>query len=85
MPYGVSEESDVQVLRMYCPYCREVYISARDACSTIEGAYFGHSYLFLFLQKYPELVQQPIKTKIRLFGFRIELDDGSESESEEEE
>lgn len=82
LPYGVCEEPDKQPLRMYCPCCREVYISSKEVCSKIDGAFFGHSYLLLFLQKNPQFVKKPAKTELRLFGFRIELEDESESGSE---
>lgn len=82
LPYGVSEEPGVQILRMYCPCCREVYVAEDERCSTIDGAYFGHSYLLLFLQIYPEFVIQPKKTELKLFGFRIELEKDSDSNSE---
>lgn len=81
LPYGVTEEPDRQKLRMYCPCCREVYIAEDELCSTIDGAYFGHSYLLLFLQIYPGFVKKPMKTELRLFGFKIELEDEEESES----
>lgn len=84
LPYGVSEEPDDHALKMYCPCCREVYTAEDEIFSNIDGAYFGHSYLLVFLQIYPEFVKTPIKTELKLFGFRIELDDDSESESEVE-
>jgi casein kinase II subunit beta len=86
LPYGPSEEIGVSVLRMFCPRCKEVYVSDDRVSDKIDGAYFGPSWVHLFLQKYerePKLVPRGElkKPRIRLFGFRIECeDDGSDGE-----
>jgi casein kinase II subunit beta len=87
LPFGPSEEPDESVLRMFCPNCREVYTTDDLICEQIDGAYFGPSWVHLFVQEYQakdvikkgELKKPPI----RLFGFRIETglcDEASEED-----
>jgi casein kinase II subunit beta len=86
LPYGPSEEIGVSVLRMFCPRCKEVYIADDRISESIDGAFFGPSWVHLFVQKYERETKVVPRTElkkpmIRLFGFRIESeDDGSDGD-----
>jgi casein kinase II subunit beta len=76
LPFGPSELPDKSVLMIFCPNCREVYTAGDPIFEQIDGAYFGHSWVHIFVQEYlakdivkkGELKEPPI----RLFGFRME-------------
>jgi casein kinase II subunit beta len=87
LPFGPSEEPDESVLRIFCPNCREVYSADDPVCEQIDGAYFGPSWVNLFIQEYQTkgvVKKGPLKKPpIRLFGFRIKTrssDDTSDDE-----
>lgn len=82
LPYGFHDEPNQGFLRIFCPRCKEVYLPENDELTKIDGAFFGHSYLLSLLSKFPDLVKEPVKTELRLFGFKIDLENESESESE---
>jgi casein kinase II subunit beta len=63
---------------MYCPKCTEVYLSEDPLFSDIDGAFFGSAWVHLFLSMFPDvrrMKQSKDSGPLRLFGFRIELDD----------
>jgi casein kinase II subunit beta len=82
LPYGPSDDVDVSVLRIFCPRCRDVYAADDRICETIDGGFFGPSWVHLFLQKYEALVPrgQARRPAIRLFGFKIDEEDASEED-----
>jgi casein kinase II subunit beta len=88
LPFGLSEEVGVSVLRMFCPRCKEVYVSDDRISESIDGAYFGSSWVHLFLQKY-ERESRAVsrgelkKPKIRLFGFKIEYQKDKSDDDDE--
>jgi len=88
LPYGPHEELDRSVLRMFCPNCREVYVPEDPACNTIDGAFFGPSWVDLFIEAYAckgiipaGAVKRPL---VRLFGFKVEALCSDEEEGEED-
>lgn len=81
LPYGEHEETGKSRLRIFCPCCNEVYIPRSPIYSQIDGAYFGPSYILLFVRYYPDVLHPVQAPELRLFGFRIKTE---ESESEEE-
>ena len=58
-----------------------MYIPRSPLYSQIDGAYFGPSYILLFVRYYPDVLHPVQAPELRLFGFRIKTE---ESESEEE-
>jgi casein kinase II subunit beta len=85
LPYGPNDEIGVSMLRMFCPQCREVYVADDEISHSIDGAYFGPSWIHLFVQRYEkELGVVPRaglkKPNLRLFGFEIECRDDSSEE-----
>jgi casein kinase II subunit beta len=82
LPCGVSENQEGSPLLMYCPRCKEIYADQTDMCNMIDGAYFGPSWIHMFLQEFSEIVPKTalLKPPIRLFGFKIETDDDEVNE-----
>ena len=82
LPYGQYEEPNRASLQMFCPCCGETYAPADPdgSCKTIDGAYFGPSWVLLFLQNYTEIANnKKIQTDVRLFGFKIDPDDNDDN------
>jgi casein kinase II subunit beta len=82
LPYGPSDEFGVSALRIFCPRCKEVYAADDQNFETIDGGFFGSSWIHLFLQKYEAVVphgeiKRPV---IRLFGFKIADEDESDDD-----
>lgn len=86
LPYGTSEHPKERGLCIYCPNCHEVY-NAEDVLDSIDGAFFGQSYLMIFFHFYSNKlkINTPIPIELRLFGFKIEDPQLTEDETEEEE
>jgi casein kinase II subunit beta len=88
LPYGTSDELDESVLRLYCPKCNEVYVADNPDFEVIDGAFFGPSWIHLFVSSFPEIVRTlrrgRTKPSPRLFGFRIEFDDKNEEDEVED-
>ncbi|KAK8886082.1 hypothetical protein M9Y10_041542 [Tritrichomonas musculus] len=96
LPFGEEEEELGQDVRWYCPVCNDVYAIDRiynngediPDYSDSDGGFFGHSWVYLFRQKYVSEIapKGPIKVYVpRIFGFPIShpkdssSDDNSES------
>lgn len=85
LPYGVSEEPGREKVKMFCPNCYDIYNIDDPDITDIEGAYFGPSWIHMFLQKYPDLIQREPAVRVyvpRICGFKIYHPDGSEEEDE---
>lgn len=85
LPYGITEQHKRAFLCVYCPCCHEVYI-ADAPMDSIDGAYFGHSYLMVFIHSFRDKLplERPNPPKLRLFGFKIEDPQPTEESLEEE-
>jgi casein kinase II subunit beta len=86
LPYGPNDEIEVSMLRMFCPECREVYVADDEISHSIDGAYFGPSWIHLFVQRYERKLRvvphgELKKPNLRLFGFEIECRDDSSEEN----
>jgi casein kinase II subunit beta len=77
LPYGRSDEVDESSLMMFCPKCREVYLPEDEVCARIDGAFFGTSWIHMFMQEWAHIFPRGTlrKPSLRLFGFRIETSD----------
>ena len=71
---------------MFCPCCGELYLPSDKSgiLRDIDGAYFGSSWVLLFLQSYSEIKEVKIPIDTRLFGFKIEFEDDEYEEEEED-
>lgn len=86
LPYGEFDEPGKESLRMFCPCCGELYLPSDKSgiLRDIDGAYFGSSWVLLFLQSYSEIKEVKIPIDTRLFGFKIEFEDDEYEEEEED-
>lgn len=72
IPYGEWEEPGIDKVKIFCPCCKEVYEPKPGAFHELDGAYFNHDYVILFMQRYWEISKDMPSIELRLFGFRIE-------------
>ncbi|KAH0795105.1 Casein kinase II regulatory subunit family protein [Histomonas meleagridis] len=81
LPFGQYEEPNRATLQMFCPCCEETYAPSEGFCKSIDGAYFGPSWVLLFLQNYTEITKNKkmIQTDVRLFGFKIDPEDNGDN------
>ena len=73
LPYGTSDELHRATVKMYCPCCSDIYNPIDPDILDVDGAYFGSSWVHMFLQRFPQVVPKiPMKIYVpRIFGFRI--------------
>ena len=86
LPYGVSDELGKETLKMYCPSCCDVYNVTAPELSDVDGAYFGPSWIHMFLHRYRQIIPKD-QARVyvpKIFGFRIchasDAEDCSDSE-----
>lgn len=88
LPYGEFDEPGKSTLKMFCPCCGELYVPSDKSgvLREIDGAYFGSSWVHLFLQSNPEIkAANMIPTDVRLFGFKVAFEDYEYDDEEEDE
>ncbi|KAK8877959.1 hypothetical protein M9Y10_004722 [Tritrichomonas musculus] len=73
LPYGISEEPGEHSLKMFCPCCNDVYNVTDHELIHVDGAYFGPSWVHMFLQKYSSIIpRDPPRVYVpKIYGFRI--------------
>jgi casein kinase II subunit beta len=73
LPVGVSDTTNQESVKIYCPKCEDIYQSKSSRHEHIDGAYFGTTFAHLFFLTFPELkASKPVERYIpRVFGFRI--------------
>jgi casein kinase II subunit beta len=76
LPFGFNDEVMRSNLKLFCPNCGDVYRVRRPECGYVDGAFFGQSWVHLFIARYPEVVPEepPEKYVLRLFGYKIAED-----------
>ena len=86
LPYGISEELNNYKLQMFCPCCRDIYRVTESKYQNVDGAFFGPSWVHMFLQKYSAIIpQDPPRVYVpKIYGFRIFHPSDQESSSDEE-
>ena len=60
LPVGLSDNPHASPVKLYCPHCEDIYVPRSSQHASIDGAYFGMSFLHIFLQCYTNLI--PPKT-----------------------
>lgn len=85
LPYGVSDEIGNSMMQLFCPNCNDVYYINDEVCQVIDGAFFGSSWVHVFLQRYKELIpsEPPEKYIPRMFGYRMYVEGEDEDECED--
>ena len=71
LPFGVSDQPGEYTMKLYCPYCNDVYNMKDPVFANVDGAYFGPSYIHLYLQKYPVAVKRNRHYVPNIFGFKL--------------
>ena len=89
LPYGSNDQLGVSHLQLFCPNCNDIYKSIDPDIKILDGAYFGSSWVHLFIQNYKDIVPETLPEKYvpRLFGFKLygEVEDSSSSSGDVEE
>jgi casein kinase II subunit beta len=73
LPIGTSDKLGVSRLKVYCPWCEEIYLPKYKS-PTIDGAFYGTSIAHIFMATYPGAVVLPPKTyytEPKIFGFHL--------------
>lgn len=73
LPVGITDTTNQESVKLYCPSCEEVYHSYSSRHLHIDGAYFGTTFPHLFFLTFPELkVPKCTESYVpRVFGYRI--------------
>jgi casein kinase II subunit beta len=73
LPVGVSDTTNQESVKLYCPKCEDIYNSKSSRHDHIDGAYFGTTFALLFFLSFPELKVKRSSEKYvpRVFGFRV--------------
>jgi casein kinase II subunit beta len=72
-PYGTSDDIGQSNVKVFCPNCHDVYSIPEKRFAAMDGAFFGPSWVHIFLARFPQLVppEMPERYVPRIFGFRI--------------
>ena len=83
LPYGSSERYGESKAALFCPNCGEVY-DATGSLAKLDGAFFGPSWVHLFVRLYPDIVPQtqPKKYVPRIFGMKVCVDEDAITEGD---
>lgn len=73
VPYGISNDMNEYPVTIFCPCCKEVYNINNAEFQKVDGAFFGNSWVHIFLAKYHELFDglEAKKPTPTIYGFRI--------------
>jgi len=55
LPVGLTDQKGKESVKLFCPYCKEIYRSKSSRHENIDGAYFGTTFPHLFFLVFPEL------------------------------
>jgi casein kinase II subunit beta len=71
LPYGITDQPGEHRINMYCPCCNDVYNVKDLRFALVDGAYFGPSYVHLYMQSWPSPGQNRKRYVPNIFGFAI--------------
>lgn len=76
LPTGRHDIPGVENLRMFCPCCLDLYHPPSSRHAGIDGAYFGTSFVGLFLKTFPSVEQECMELRkkhfsLTIYGFKI--------------
>ena len=76
LPIGVSDQPNVDSVKLYCPNCDDIYNS--ELFKDIDGCHFGTSFPMMLMLSYSDIFatyfdqQKEIKkSSIKLYGFNV--------------
>lgn len=55
LPVGLSDTPGVEVVKLFCPSCLDIYTPPNSRFQTVDGAFFGTTFGCLFFMTFPEL------------------------------
>ena len=55
LPVGCSDTPGVEVVKLFCPSCMDIYTPPNSRFQTVDGAFFGTTFGCLFFMTFPEL------------------------------
>lgn len=75
LPTGRHDIPGKETVRLYCPCCMDLY-TPQSRHSNIDGAFFGTSFVGLFLKTFPAIEEDCIDTRkkhfnLTIYGFKI--------------
>jgi casein kinase II subunit beta len=72
IPCG-SADIKSDMLKRYCPTCRQIYRIENQLFRAISGVYFGMDYIEMFVGMHPEVVRVEGQTEYvpRIYGFKL--------------
>ena len=73
LPTGLSDNSGVNTVKLFCPRCEDLYNPKSSRHAAIDGAYFGTSFQNILFQVYPALVPEKslLRYEPKVFGFKF--------------
>lgn len=80
IPMGPNDMPGQETLKLYCPFCNDIYVPPNSTHLNIDGAFFGTTFPSLLIKMFPEIENQCKKrinkinqndTSLRLYGFKI--------------
>lgn len=73
LPTGMADIQNVQEVKLYCGKCEDLYNPKSSRHASIDGAFFGTSFVNILFQVYTALI--PEKTieryQPKIFGFKV--------------
>ena len=71
LPFGVSDMPGEHTMMLFCPVCNDVYCMKDPTFANVDGAYFGPTYVHMYLQQYRITAKHPKHFVPSIFGFKI--------------
>ncbi|ODV75800.1 casein kinase 2 regulatory subunit CKB1 [Cyberlindnera jadinii NRRL Y-1542] len=76
LPVGTQDVPGLETVRLFCPCCADIYLPNSSRYLNIDGAFFGTTFPGMFMDKYPEVVNQAKlrgkqQFQLKLFGFKV--------------
>jgi len=54
LPVGLSDIPGDDTVKLFCPSCLDVYVPPNSRFQTVDGAFFGRTFVSLFLMTFPD-------------------------------
>ncbi|KAI5310174.1 casein kinase 2 regulatory subunit [Ascosphaera atra] len=55
LPVGTTDTPGVDTVKLFCPSCLDIYTPPNSRFQTVDGAFFGTTFGYLFFMTFPEL------------------------------
>lgn len=73
LPTGQHDIANTSSVRLYCSKCEDVYNPKSSRHASIDGAYFGTSFISMLFQVHPGLLPEKSVRRYepKIYGFRV--------------